>query len=687
MSEAPQGPQFDAPSEGSADRDEALLARFDRWNKDLQQHWGEWREQAQLEYDFIAGRQWDEDDKAAMEESGKVPVVFNLSAPTIDAVSGAEIQNRQQIQYYPREVGDTGVADALTQGAEYVSDECNGDQEDSEAFRDALICGMGWTETRPEVDGSDTAIITERVDPLQIMADPSARKACVEDARYLKRETPMSRDDFEDFKEAIGKPDAEADDAGLTEGKRLTVVNPTQRYRNGLLGEGSDDEVIVEEWQWWEKEPVHLTAIPNPQTGVTSLVALAPDQHAEAQKMAKQAGIGQLKSNQVTRKVYYRAIVGAGEVLLYEPLDHDPKNGTTGQFRWKCITGKRDRTKGTWFGLVRPMMDPQRFTNKIFSQVLHIVRSNANGGMMAEEDAIGDISAFEQTWAHTDEITWLKPGALSNPNGPKMVPKSPPPVPQALFQLMEFARDMVQKVTGVNDELLGLVGREQAGVLEYQRTKQAYGLLSPFFDAQRRYRRDLGKLRLAMIRLYLPQDKLVRVVDQGTAQYVPLAETLQAQEYDIIVDDAPSSPNQKAKVMATLMPLLPELFQAGVIGPQEIADILPYTDLPASVANKLSSGIQERMQNPAMQIQQSLEARTAVANIDKTNAQAEQARATAFEKTTHAHMSHAAAGQNLLDASKIAEAERDAPYQPQGPQGPSASTPAAPMPQQTPGQQ
>ena len=126
-----------------------------------------------------------------MQALSRIPIVFNRIAPTIDAVSGAEIGNRQQVQYFPRQVGDTAIDDILTQGAEWIMDECEGNEEDSDAFRDALICGVGVTETRPDFD-KDSRITKERVDPLEVNWDPSSRKACFADARYLRRKRPMS---------------------------------------------------------------------------------------------------------------------------------------------------------------------------------------------------------------------------------------------------------------------------------------------------------------------------------------------------------------------------------------------------------------------------------------------------------------------------------------------------------------
>lgn len=657
------GPQFDAqrtPAEAT-DRDAELLEMFDRWERAIQTKRGEWIKEATDCYAFVSGEQWAKEDIAALEERERIPVVFNLTAPTIDAVAGAEIQNRQQVQYYPREVGDTGVADALTQGAEYINDECNGDQEDSEAFRDALICGEGWTLTYPEVDGDDADIIKERIDPLQMGADPSSRKACYEDARYLRREIPMSKDEFEDFKAEIGRPDVQADGSPLGPGKRATIVDPTQRYKNGMLGTDSEDTVTVCEWQWWEKHPVYLTPIPGAD-GSISIEHLDEESHNQAQDLARTALGQELPSKRVTKKTYYRALVGGGEVLEYAVLEE-------GAFRYKAITGKRDRNKGTWFGLVRAMMDPQRFTNKLYSEIMHIVRTNAKGGVFAEEGAIKDIVQFEESFAQADAITWLKDGSLSSANGARIQPKQAPPIPVALFQLMEFARDMVRACTGVNEEILGLVGRDQPGVLEAQRKQAAYGLLSPFFDAFRRYRRNQGALQLAEMRLYLPEDKLVRLVDKGTAQYVPLAYTLEADEYDVIVDEAPAGPNQKAQVMAVLQPLLPDLLQGGLIGPEEVADVVPYLPIPASVANKLADGIRKRAQSQQGDPEAlALQKRAAEADIADKEASAEQKRASAFQKVTDAHATHAGAALATMEAMEPgnpAEGEEPAAHEAQ----------------------
>jgi hypothetical protein len=89
-----------------------------------------------------------------------------------------------------------------------------------------------------------------------------------------------------------------------------------------------------------------------------------------------------------------------------EPLQKGPAP-IKGRFSWACITGELDRNKGHWFGLVKIMRDPQMWTNKWLSQMLHILNSTAKDGIVADGgggemgsaryDRVGDPRAWCQT--------------------------------------------------------------------------------------------------------------------------------------------------------------------------------------------------------------------------------------------------------------------------------------------------
>ncbi len=549
--------------------------------KEAKQFWANWRAETRDAYGFIAGDQWIAEDVQLLQEQRRPPITFNYSEKMIDAVCGAEVSGRQETRFYPREVNDSGLADLWTNAASWVRDECNAEDEERDAFRDCLICGLGWTETRLdyEVDG-DGKIMIERRDPLEMLSDPAAIKAGLSDARYIFHETWVDEREV-----ARLWPDSFV--AGML------VDEPSVgdvRYGHRYEGETSDDisahkgQVRLVQYQCYEKEP--YVRVPDKQSG--QIMEVAHEDFAPLQKEADMAGI---KYAKMLRRVYYRAWF-AGETLLEKT-----KSPCQDDFTFKAITGKRDRNRSTWYGLTRVMKDPQRWANKWLSQILHIVNTNAKGGILAEVGAFLDPRKAEEEWAQPDSVTILNEGGLS-----KVQPKTPSPYPSGLDRLMEFALNSLPMVTGINLEALGLANREQAGVLEQQRKQAAYGLLAPLFDGLRRYRKNQGRVLLYFIHEYISDGRLIRISGKDGQEFLPLVKAPHAMDYDIVVDQSPNSPDSKEKTWETLMQILPTMIKTGNPLPP---DILDYTPLPATLSLKWKQFIaQNKQQASPQQMQQ-----------------------------------------------------------------------------------
>src|SRR5262245_25295701 len=158
-------------AEGGAETsdDEALLRKLKRWERQAKQHWSEWREEARQSFDYVAGKQWSADDKAALLDQMRQPVVFNRIGPMVDAVTGAEILNRQEVRYSPREMGDVQVNEVITAADEWARNLADTEDEESDAFADVVICGMAWTETRMDYsEDPEGRIVADRIDPLEM---------------------------------------------------------------------------------------------------------------------------------------------------------------------------------------------------------------------------------------------------------------------------------------------------------------------------------------------------------------------------------------------------------------------------------------------------------------------------------------------------------------------------------------
>ena len=64
-----------------------------------------WRREAREDFDFDAGEQLNEDDKAILQDAKRPIVIFNRVGTTVDSVSGQEVGNRQKVQFLPRRQG------------------------------------------------------------------------------------------------------------------------------------------------------------------------------------------------------------------------------------------------------------------------------------------------------------------------------------------------------------------------------------------------------------------------------------------------------------------------------------------------------------------------------------------------------------------------------------------------------
>jgi hypothetical protein len=127
------------------------------------------------------------------------------------------------------------------------------------------------------------------------------------------------------------------------------------------------------------------------------------------------------------------------------------------------------------------------------------------------------------------------------------------------------------------------------------RKKAGVTILAQFFDSIRLYRKDQGRLLVEYIRTYLSDGRLIRIVGEDGAKHVPLVRDPRALEFDVIVDESPTSPNNKERTFAMLTALAPTLAQAGVPLPPAI---LEFSPLPSALVEKWKEHIKENQQIP-----------------------------------------------------------------------------------------
>lgn len=626
------------------------LSLFKTWFRLDRQHSREWRRQAKEDFDFVAGEQWDERDVRKLKEMMRPIITFNRVLPIVNAVSGQEISNRQEVRYVGREPGDAKPNELLTSAAHWFRDLADADDEDSDAFLNALICGMGWTETKLDHDRDDDGEPgMDCIDPREMYWDRSARKKNLSDAQrvWRVRQMPASRalemfpgKSLEDLDATWARADeAEAGDDGRTQEEQDLYESGGEEPTEADL---ADKMVTIVHLQYRKATKVNITV--DIATGERLELS---DADFKRYKIRVFEMTGQTVPHMVKRKKEVRGVfLGAG--ILKDDPALCPQH-----FSFQCMTAYRHMTKGQFYGLVRQMRDPQQWANKWLSQALDIMNSSSKGGVMMEKDATDDMREFEQTWARPDKPTYVPPGTLSNANGPKVVPKPGAQMPAGFFQLMEFAISSVRDVTGISVEMLGMREADQPASLEYQRRQAGMQILAPVFGNLKRYRREHGELMLYIIQNYLSDGRLIRVIGDEGAKFVPLMRQADIR-YDIIVDDQPTSPNQKEHVWQALAPMFMNL-------PPDIQSaLLDYLPLPETVIEKVKGAMQKASEGPAAQIQQKMAALDVALKEAETTLKQAQALKTQME----AQQVRAEVGQGRL-AIDVAKMQSDAQFRQQ----------------------
>lgn len=583
---------------------ESVPLQFRKWYLPDRDKAQKWREEAREDFEFVAGRQLSDDEIRKLTNRKRPVVIFNRVGPIIDAITGYEIGNRREVRYIPREMGDVRPNEVLTSAGQWFRDTGFADYADSAMFASSVICGMGWTETRLNLtEGPNPKPVVDDLDIMEMAWDRDARQRNIRDARrvWRARRVPLAE------AEAMfpGRTKAELHAAWSNVSSEADLMRDSE-----VATQDGDDYVTIVQCQWITKEDYYVAQ--DPITGQQA--EFDAEEFATANKRLKAMMGMEMEGAKFRRTVRKQAFFG--EVVLgYGPA---PCND---QFSLQCVTGKFDRNKGTWYGVVRAMKDPARWANKWLAQTMHIMNSNAKGGIMAETGAFADIRKAEAEWAQPDSITETAEGAIA---GGRIRDKPQAQFPVGFQQLTEFAISSIRDVSGVSMEMLGSREINQPASLEYQRRQAGINNLQWVFDGLKLYRQMQGEVILYYLQNDVPEGTLIRVVGKEQEQYVPLIKQAD-KEFDIIVDDAPNAPNQKEVIWGVIESLMPMVGKA--LPPQFIMKALKYSPLPETVVAELEQMV--NAPNPQAQQQAALAARQAAAEAEETEASAALTRAQA----------------------------------------------------------
>lgn len=679
--------------------DKKLLQEATRNYRTAVRHQQKWKRDAKKAFRFMAGDQLSAEDKQKLEGEKRPIVTFNMIGPNVEAVVGIQRANRTEIRFAafegaaPEEQSFADWANSLLKKSDEDSDS---EMEVSEAFRDAVICGLGWTQRTIDYDNDPRGTLAKRnIDPLRKWYDPSARRHNLIDRKYDFTEVFLDKWEFEAlFPDAVGKK-AEADDATTNDqspwsvgGKETEVFDgdvEQEESQDAYGGEDAStdgegrlkDKVRVIEYNYWRWEPVHQVLRAEGQDEM-----IPDDEWPEFAASLAQQGFTAIEATadatpalnnptvvfwkRTHQKVHYRAQFRGSLVLSHE-VNINPCD-----FNEHAITCSFDRATGLFYGIVRSMLDPQLWSNKVFMQLMLVVMSSPKGGVFFKKGAFANPEKVRQDYATAAPMieTVLKEGeTFAN----VLQDRAPAPYPTGLHELLTYCSSVIPRVTGINMELLGLAQKDQPGILEHLRQQAGMTILASLFDSLRAYHKLDGRTALYLMRHEIPMQRQMEILGKTNAPLAQLVAQLppNLDRFLVNVEEAPYSPNRKFLVFKMLTDL-------GTTNPELQSLIFPalldYTPLPQAAVENIrkaqaeNSEAQQAQQQAGAQMQAGqiiAKIKEMLAHAELYEAQAQQTEASIANRDVET-VSQVAVEKADAMAKLAAAAKPDAPSGPDG---------------------
>ena len=618
LGEAPGQPEVDPNV-----RDD-LAIRVRGWFLEAINHpiWKDWMPAAEEDMQFyIGGRgQWGRDGNyegyEKLKAKGRAILSINHIQAPLDLMSGYQRANRVDMKAVPQ--GGEDVEDARTMSwfLKYAQDKLELQDLESEMFDEGNITGMDAAKIGIEYTGerpTNGEITAERLRPgHDLLWDPFWRKYSLQDCRYILEfkwafleDLVAEYPDHEaDLRAAVGALDAVfrsfrgegkgssrtgADNYGYVRQHPVQDIQAEANFYNA----GEQQLLVVEVWYqvYYAKYSVFDVT-----TGKVTFV----DTKAEADALIQ----GDPEHLQLHRQEQRKVRMGTVIPATYHVMEEDKKPFPNDDESYPYVAYFYKRKRNTIYGLVRNMKDPQRFENKRISNAMDLMQNYSNPRRTVPKGALRDPQILSDL-SDDSVIVYDKEKGEPGFYAPNVTDLA-----AAHLELATYMKQNMREIPGINAELLG--DKQEAGlsgVAMARRQQQGQIISTGAFDHIRRTRKLMAQRMARRIQqVSTVEDQVLLTNDLGeqvpvflNPSWLPKVGKLSTDEirrlaqehgadakarvlrdpsslkYDIVLDEAPSTPTARAAALFALVeiarsfpPIAPALYDY----------ILELTDVP-----------------------------------------------------------------------------------------------------------
>lgn len=518
--------------------------------KDSAMHQKEWRSDCETNLSYYDGDQWTADEKQTLNDRGQQATVINVCRPTIDSLHAIYQQRKTDIQVVGREINDDQPAALYTELLKQVFDETSYDYLESQWFRSGGMTGIGWMHVRINDRRIPSGDTEPKIDLVQIpfeeiYFDPFFRKMDGSDMRYVIRRVWM---DLDQLKTAFPEKAAEINEF---------------------------TQVFNEEYEEDLQEQYAQANAGGSQHGQLD------SYDRRTQRVAVQECWYYDKDRRLRFCMFVHNVFLVGGV---DDSDNEDPHGL-GVIPYFPFIANRDR-HGLPKGILSFIVGIQDSINKLYSKWQWNMMSRQ---LLYEDGAIDDVDEVRDQLAKPDGVIRVEGGAL-NANRvqiPKNIEES-----AHLTNMMQMQLQMAQRVTGINDALMGIGGVNARSALQessrqIQGSQMQTAMIENMFAAKRRLAWGI----LMFMGKYYDKPMVVRVIGlNGDVDKYQINEPYQdergethmytmqdALRFDVVLKHVPAFTTVRQNTLTTIS----ELAKAGSIPPPIAAKIaLELSDVP-----------------------------------------------------------------------------------------------------------
>lgn len=473
------------------------------------------------DFEYEAGKQWKDEDKATLERLGVKALTINKLRPIIKLMSGIERQSKSDFVAFPEGEEDGLVSDIATSLLKNTVKTSKAERKLSTQFKRGSICGMDFIE--PYIDYTydmlEGVLRIRNVNPMRVFFDPDCEEYDLSDGKFMIVFSPdLTKDKlYEMFPEKKTKIDQLKSGKIQIDGLETAVSKGIQKRDYDKLSEAKtikgdfiDGEKydclayqyksITHKYFVLDKELKTVTEVDNLEAGKEYC-----SQNPNAQTIER--SIPEFRIAYLIGKEIFE-----DEVLWTYPKW---KGWSIIPYFADWLTVPLDDQDLQFQGIIRNLKDLQEEYNKRRTQELRHLNSSVGSGIMAADDALSvDEEAKIKKYGSSPGIfIKYKAGTTGKP---ERIP--PPPLSTAHAQLAaENAQDL-KEASGVNADLLANSNTDQSGKAILLKQKQGLVMVQEYLDNYSETKKLLGTFLLSQFGEIFTIEKARKILGEGFIQ-------------------------------------------------------------------------------------------------------------------------------------------------------------------------